>query len=488
MNRFLTIIALMILSMSCSVKNKSSIRTPNSVAAGKIDLLEIPRRIQDDINKAQINFNNCTNKLSQIEREYTQAQQVQFDKGQIEIDGGIILEEMFQTRIKIHSLLSNFPLDCRKKIKNIFLSMRMVEDMVGIYYYKVPQISADHLNYQEEKTPIYEREAYFPYHLNSNVDASKKFEFKNGDIMITKGISFVSSTISEIAKPSSVFSHIVFIHVDQATKEVTTIESYVGKGVEIFPIETALKNENARILVLRAKDSELASKAADYMFNRVMELKKKKKFIPYDYDLDFSENNKLSCEEVAYDAFKTMSGGSFIIPEMMSEINLKDQSFLDRIGIKRGDMMVPSDMETDSRFDIILDWTDYRVMRDSWRKDAVLSEVFRWSDDYKYQIKENLKSIAARVVWSTRPIPGLWNMMAKVSGLPVDFTKDVPSKTIATMASLKSIGQVLLDEVTARDNDFYSKNKIYMDLSELKSSLNAFRETHPKKLENVYRD
>ena len=198
--------------------------------------------------------------------------------------------------------------------------------------------------------------------------------------MITKGVSFVSSTISEIGHPRSLFSHIVFVHVDSSTKEVTTIESYVGRGVSIFPIEEALKNENARILVLRSKDSELASKAADYMFNKVIGLKKENKFIPYDYQLDFSDNSKLSCEEVAYDSFKEVSNGKVLLPEVMSKITMNDESFLKRIGIKKGIMMVPTDMETDSRFDIVLDWTDYRLSRDSWRKDVVLGELFRWID------------------------------------------------------------------------------------------------------------
>jgi hypothetical protein len=365
--------------------------------------------------------------------------------------------------------------------------MRSVEDLVGVLFYKDEQVSADSLDYQKEKTPIYEKEAYHPYQLAPGMSDKNKFEFKNGDIMITKGISFVSSTISEIASPKSLFSHIVFVHVDQKTKEVTTIESYVGKGVGIYPIEDALKNENARILVLRAKDSKLASDAAEYMFNKVQTLKAKKKFIPYDYNLDFSENAKLSCEEVAFDSFKSVSKGNFIIPEVMSQVTLSDGKFLNRIGIKKGEMMVPTDMETDSRFDIALDWTDFRVMRDSWRKDAVLGEMFRWSEDYKYSIHENFTSVAARVVWATRYIPGLWNMMAKVSGLPKDFTKDVPSKTIATMASLKGIGAELLPVVAKADEDYFKLTGRWLSSKDLRKILESYRVTHPKSLEKIYR-
>ena len=306
--------------------------------------------------------------------------------------------------------------------------------------------------------------------------------------MITKGVSFVSSTISEIAHPRSLFSHIVFVHVNKDTKEVETIESYVGKGVGIYPINEALKNENARILVLRAKDADLASRAADYMYNKVVALKKQNKFIPYDYELDFSDNSKLSCEEVAYDSFKNASEGKVILPEVMSDITMEDASFLKRIGIKKGSMMVPADMETDSRFEIVLDWTDYRLMRDSWRKDAVLGEMFRWIDEHGFQIHENLTSVAAKAIWSTRYIPGVWDMLAKVSGIPKDFTKDVPSITIATMASLKTIGNIMLPAVKKADEEYYAENGKWMSTEMLRETLEKLRENEPKDLRKVFRE
>jgi hypothetical protein len=487
-NFFLLIGVFSLLSFqSCSKNESISKRKPNSVQEGKVDLIELTRSLQEEVAAGKYAGEACLQKLTDLESKIKKITPVELDPGQIEADGKLILDEMFNSRLKLHALLENSNIDCRNKIKKIFLSMRSVEDLLGVLYYKDEQISADKLDYKNEKMPVFEKEFYRPYHSPINLNTGDKFEFKNGDIMITKGISFVSSTISELAIPRSLFSHIVFVHVDQKTKEVTTIESYVGKGVAIYPIEEALKNENSRILVLRPKDSKLANEAANYMFDKVQSLKAKNKFIPYDYNLDFTENAKLSCEEVAYDAFKTVSQGKFIIPDLMSDVNLKDDHFLGRIGIKRGQMMVPGDMESDSRFDIVMDWTDYRIMRDSWRKDAVLGEIFRWSDEYLYSIHENFNSIAARLVWSTRYIPGVWNMMAKVSGLPVDFTKDVPTRTIATMASLKSIGNLLLPELSKVDEEYHQSTGLWMSSEELRKALNSIREKHPSDLEKLYR-
>jgi hypothetical protein len=172
----------------------------------------------------------------------------------------------------------------------------------------------------------------------------------------------------------------------------------------------------------------------------------------------------------------------------MSQITMEDASFLKRIGIKKGAMMVPADMETDSRFDIALDWTDYRLMRDSWRKDAVLGEMFRWIVERDYKIHENLTSVAAKAIWSTRYVPGLWGMLSKVSGIPKDFTKDVPSITISTMASLKTIGGLMLPEVVKADQDYFEKNGKWMSTEMLRDSLEKYRESEPKNLRKVFRE
>lgn len=483
----LTLFYCLILIFSACTSVKKPHRGVSSAEQGNLDLLSESRSLIDAVSTRELNAESCERELNNYISDYQLVTPQNLDLETLKRDGQKILDESFKARLSLHSVLSVLPPVCRMKVKELNLLIRASEDYVGVHHYTDPQVSADTIKFPEQPMPVYQPEAYHPYHVGSGIDPKAKFEFKNGDIMITKGVSFVSSTISEIGKPRSLFSHIVFVHVDKKTKEVTTMESYVGKGVGVYTIEDALRNENARILVLRAKDSELASKAADYMYNKVMELKKKKKFIPYDYALDFSDNSKLSCEEVAYDSFNQMSGGKFILPEMMSKITMSDENFLKRIGIRKGAMMVPADMETDTRFDIALDWTDYRLMRDSWRKDALLGEMFRWITDNNYQIHENLTSLAAKAIWATRHIPGVWSMMSHLSGIPKDFTKDVPSLTISTMASLKNIGNILLPVVAKADQDYYAKNGKWMSTDMLRETLEKFRQTDPKDLHKVFR-
>lgn len=486
-NVVLCVLVLAITSCSTWWEGGRGVRKTASTTDISLEMLERSQLILDKVATREIDPDNCSQELDFLIEEYDKAPS-SMNIDIIKKEGQEILNQSFDARIALHSMLGILPVVCKAKVRTLYLKMRMAEDYVGVHFYNDPQISADSIKYQEEPVPVYEADKYRPYHLGKGIDPTTKFEFKNGDIMITKGVSFVSSTISELATPKSLFSHIVFVHVDEKTKEVTTIESYVGRGVSIFPIEEALKNENARILVLRAKDSEMASRAANYMYEKVVKLKAQKKVILYDYKLNFSDNSKLSCEEVAFDAFKTVSSGAVIIPEMESMIELNDPKFLDRVGVKKGPMMVPTDMETDSRFEIVLDWTDYRVMRDSWRKDALLAEMFRWIGEYKYRIHENLTSVAAKLIWSTRFVPGLWGMLSSISGIPKDFTKDVPSLTISTMASLKGIGGQLLPVVSKADQDYFTQNGKWMTKEELSKTLDDYRKSKPKKLRKIFRE
>ncbi len=481
----ISIIAISLLS-SCSFW-ESHKRLPANTENETVDLLDASQTIINAVATRGINPHSCSEELDKLIKFYSKAPS-SLDMAEVKNRGQEIIDQSFEARLTLHSMLDVLPKECKSKLKEVYLKMRMTEDFVGTHFYQDPQISADTIKYQEGPIPVYEADKFQPYHVGKGIDASKKFEFKNGDIMITKGISFVSSTISELASPKSLFSHIVFVHVDEATKVVSTIESYVGRGVSIFPIDEALKNENSRILVLRSKDEKLASDAANYMYNKITNLKKDNKIVPYDYELDFSDNSKMSCEEVAFDAYKQMSKGKVILPEIESDILLNDPKFLKRVGVKKGPMMVPTDMETDSRFEIVLDWTDYRVLRDSWRKDALLGEMFRWIDQYDYRIYENLTSVASKVIWSTRYVPGLWGMMSKLSGIPKDFTKDVPSLTISTMASLKSIGGPLLAAAKSADEDFYKKTGRWMTTEELRIAIDAYRKTDPKELRKVFRE
>ena len=175
------------------------------------------------------------------------------------------------------------------------------------------------------------------------------------------------------------------------------------------------------------------------------------------------------------------------MPENLSQVDLKDTAFLEKIGVKPGALMMPADMEIDSRFDIVLDWRDYKIIRDSMRKDAVMGEMFHWMNDHNFRIHNNFKSIAARIVWSTRFIPGLWQLMSALSGIPSDFQKDVPPEAITTLESLKSIAGTILKFTTAADESFYRINNRWMTPVELRKTIDSHLKVYVHEIKNFHK-
>lgn len=371
-------------------------------------------------------------------------------------DAGVaqLLKESFLLRLKIHSEISSVSVECKKLTQGVFSRMREYEDALGAMIHD--QIKIADVDYTKVVAPVLDHKGYAPYHLNPKFAS---FQFEDGDILITKGISPVSSTITTFTDHHSPFSHIAFVHVDPDKKIPETIESYIGKGVSFYSMIDAMKNENARILVLRPKDRALAKRAATYMRERVKGEFSKGSYIPYDYQLDFSNNKTLSCEEVAFDSFKTASQGSFTIPEAPSLIKFQSKDLTDRVGMKKGRMMMPADMEVDSRFDIVLDWTDYRIIRDSWRKDVMMNVALHANEAGEYDFPENYKTRLVPYIWGLRKYPLFWPLAAKVSGIPEDFTPDVPALSIATIGSFKQIQADHLPNLQKFDEEYFKTRK-----------------------------
>lgn len=387
-----------------------------------------------------------------------------------------ILEASFLLRLKIHEKMGAMSVECKKLTQGVFSRLREFEDGIGAINYG--QLKIAEVDYTKVKAPVLDHQGYAPYQLNPKFES---FAFEDGDILITKGISTISSTITTFTDHNSPFSHIAFVHVDPKKKVAETIESYIGKGVSFFSMIDAMKNENARILVLRPKNRELAKKAASYMRDRVNGEFGKGSFIPYDYQLDFSDNKTLSCEEVAFDSFKTASGGTFSIPEAPSLIKFSNEDLNRRVGMKKGRMMMPADMEVDSRFDIVLDWTDYRIIRDSWRKDVMMNVALHANEAGDYALPENYKTRLVPYIWGLRGVPYIWPIAAKISGIPADFTPDVPALSIATIGSFKQIEADHLPHIQKFDEEYFKVNKKWPSKAALFVKMKEINKTYYKK-------
>jgi hypothetical protein len=380
---------------------------------------------------------------------------------------------LWQVRSTLHQKLGSVGSACALQMRDTFHAIRDVEDYLGEFAYHLPAIDPSTLNYQSQPIPIYDQSAYPPYFAADSI-AGKPFHFQSGDVMIARGVSFVSAIISKVSDNQSQYSHNVFVDVDPKTGKESTIESYIAVGVEQYDMDYALRNENARLLVLRPKNTALGAQAAELLLAKTLAGDGHGGNIPYDYSLNFVDHSKMSCTEVVRAAYEWASNGKLILPTYPALIPDKNPQFLKALTINSGPTYTPDDIEIDPTFDMILDWRDYRVIRDSRYKDAILNSIMSWIYDQQYNFQQTNESlIAGNIVLPSRST-ALWPLIQKMTGSP-DLDSTMPKSMLEAMTVLNQIGATLLDKVRQQDQTYISAHQRPMTNQQLLAYLESLR-------------
>ena len=409
----------------------------------------------------------CEDQLSSLKGALDKNDVSEMANEELIAEGPQLLRTFWDLRLKLHGSLPALDKSCVLKVRTLFHTLRDAEDFVGeILHHKIAK-DPKYVDFQKEAIPIYNRSAYPPFLIKAGLDLPQ-FEFKSGDIVLARGISFFSAIITQLSNNRSHFSHSFVLSVDPETKKIRSVESYVGENVQSYDINYALRNENVRLMVLRPRDPEMGIRAAKF----AMELADKN--VRYDYKMDFDDANEMSCVEVPVYSYKKASDGSLQIPLYPAQVDHRNKRFLENLGIKPGDFITPDDLETDPRFELVLDWSDPGLIRNSRYKDAVLSEVVRWSDELDYQFHESFKTFLATRVLLPLKNSFLAPLMSWIPFLPT-VDAHIPRETLSAMTALDEVSQKLLDEVKKADQEFFSKNKRPLTKRQLREFLAALQ-------------
>jgi len=418
----------------------------------------------------------CASYLGELEKSIDAMDVKSLPVSQLSVDAESIAKNSWEIRSTLHSRLSEVDKKCALQIQASFRQFRFIEDYLLEMTRKVTHNKPIEIDFQKQPVPILDNSASF-YQFRSNTDA----KFQPGDLLITRGVSFLSGMIARLGKRSTQFSHIVMVSQDPITKETKTIESYVGVGVAFYDLNFALKNENARILWLRAKDQSLGLKASDKMSALVKERLDAKNPIKYDYELDFNDSKTMSCAEVSQVAFQ-MADEKFRIPYYPNQIS-GAKSIIERLNLVEGDTYEPGDMEIDPRFELVGEFQDLRLTRDSRQKDAIMSAMFDWMENKDYELKDDMKSkMAGGIIYSVRRT-FLWPLVKKILKLD-DFSKEIPRNMLRTVTLINELGSVMLAELAAKDIEFEQKHGVPMSYMDFYKTLEDMRAEDLKLYEN----
>lgn len=390
-----------------------------------------------------LSSSSCSSQLKNVLEDLGKKPWDSFTNEELKAAAPTLMRQFWQLRLSIHKNLHLLSPECNLLAREIFHQLRDGDDYLSEFAYDLPVLDPEDLDFQSQPIPIKNPQAYPPFYLASG-NPQNEFEFKSGDLFIARGISFFSAIISQVSNNKAHFSHNFVVHVDDHTQEIRTIESYVGVGVQSYDLDFALKNENVRLMILRPKDPVLGAKAGAAALHAA-NLR-----LPYDYKMDFEDDQQMSCVEVPTYSYKKASDGTVKLPMYPAQLQLNNPDFLSALGLKKGPLITPDDLETDPRFDLVLDWKDARLIRDSRQKDAILSEIIRWLGDLQYQFHDTPKSLFTKYILLPLRQTFLWPLIEKFPGVP-KIDKHIPAKTLATMTVLDQVGHILLKELKEQD-------------------------------------
>jgi hypothetical protein len=418
----------------------------------------------------------CLSYLKKLEKEVDGIDVKKLSVDALRKDGEAIAKNSWEIRSILHSRLEQFDKNCATQVQANFRQLRFIEDYLLEVSRNVSSKGPSEIDFQKQPVPIMDITVpYYETRVNSQV------KFEPGDLLITRGVSFLSGMIARLGSRATQFSHVVMVNENKKTKSLRTIESYVGVGVNFYDLDFALKNENARILWLRAKDKNLAKKASELMGDKVEKSLAAKKPIKYDYELDFNSPETMSCAEVSQAAFK-MADLKFVIPYYPNNIE-GAESLIHRLKLIKGKTFEPGDMEIDPRFELIGEFQDLRLTRDSRQKDAIMSAMFGWMEHKGYKLKDNFTSTMAGgpVFYARKTF--LWPLVKKIFKVD-DFSKEVPKNMLSTLSLINEIGAVMLEEIKQKDLQFEKKYGLPMSYMDFYKELEGMRVRDSKLYEN----
>lgn len=435
------------------------------------DLLKASEEIIEVVDAPTFNSKVCRSYLGSLEKDLDELNLRNIPIEELKAQAQKIADNSWRIRTILHARLPEFDKECVYQIQASFRQFRFIEDYLLEIAAQVEHLGPSQIDFQKQPVPMLDSNSGF--YATRTTEAGKSLQFEDGDILVTRGVSFLSGMIARLGARATQFSHIVFVHKDDNTQELKTIESYVGIGVAFYDFEFALKNENARILWLRSKDKVLAKNAANKISALVKSRLESKNPIKYDYELNFKDPATMSCAEVSQVAFEMASEGKFTIP-FHKNLIIGDENLVSRLKLQPGETFEPGDLEIDPRFELMGEFEDLRLTRDSRQKDAIMSEIFRWMNHNNYQLVDNTKSkMAGGIIWKIRRT-FLWPLVKKALRID-DFSKEIPSNMLSTVTLINEIGEVLVKEMKAQDHAFEKQHGLPMNAQDMAQALENFR-------------
>jgi hypothetical protein len=206
----------------------------------------------------------------------------------------------------------------------------------------------------------------------------------SGDILLSRGGAPTSALISRGSDYPGNFSHVALVHVDSKTNIASIIEAHIEVGVAISSLEDYMNDKKLRVMVLRMRsdltemiaDPMLPHKAATASLKRALN-----EHIPYDFEMNYNNTDKLFCSEVASSEYKNLGINLWMGKSTISSIGTA--KLLSGFGVQNFETQEPSDLEYDPQLSIVAEWRDLETLYQDHVDNAVVDAILEWSENGK---------------------------------------------------------------------------------------------------------
>jgi len=305
--------------------------------------------------------------------------------------------------------------------------------------------------------------------------------FKAGDVIVTRGRQHNSAAIARIGDIDSQFSHLGMVYIDPKGVH-WAVESLVEEGAHVVPLQQFLSHENARALIFRHRDENLAMRAAHIIHDRVRQsLSRQGKRIWYDFTMLIDDSHTLFCAELVQRAFKAASDGHVRLPTFPTRLNMKNHDFPDRIGVRAHETFAPGDLELEPDFDIVAEWQDYRTTADLRLQDMAMDKIFEWMDNDNFCFRETflirlISMFGRTATYMSETIQDI--VFQVIPKIPPNMSR----RAVAAVAMLHETGQELLIPLRKHDESTTRTTGLPMHFSEIMKMLDEIHAESPDEI------
>jgi len=203
----------------------------------------------------------------------------------------------------------------------------------------------------------------------------------SGDMLVSRGGYPTSALIARGNDFPGNFSHVALVHVDSVTGAASAIEAHIERGVAVASAGQYLADKKLRILVLRPR-ADLPALAADPLLphraaTAALE-RSRREHIPYDFAMDYAEDSRLFCSEVASSVYRDAGLTLWTGLSTISAPGLR--RWLGAFGVRHFETQEPSDLEYDPQLVVVAEWREPRDLMNDHVDNAVIDAMLEGAE------------------------------------------------------------------------------------------------------------